>query len=182
MYAWTYDSTLCIRSHTTISLHHHQTYMQIWIHQQFTITRHICNHQQHSQINLYIFVFTNTISTNQHMLNLLKISPRPTRSSFVILKIRKTFSSQTRDIRKLINLSKTSMFISKANSKQKCVKRTQNAKQKNWNWGNSPPKRISSLWRAEYPFCHHVARFGEWSCSPWRAKHALCHTFARCGE
>jgi len=68
------------------------------------------------------------------------------------------------------------MFMPRVNSKQKRVKRTQNAKQKSWNWGNSPPKLSSSPWWAEYSLCHHVARHGEWSCSPWRAKHASCDT------
>jgi len=60
------------------------------------------------------------------MLNFRKILPRPTWSVFNItqntLKINKTFSIQTKAIRNLIQSSKTFMFTSKANSKQKRMK------------------------------------------------------------
>jgi len=92
------------------------------------------------------------------------------------IKIHKVFSNQFRANGKLVKPLKTLMFILRVNPNQKHVKRTQKADQKNWNWGNSPPKLSSSPWRAEYPLCHHVARCGEWSCSSWRAKHAPCDT------
>ena len=60
--------------HTNNSPHHHQSF-SIYA---FTNTCHICNHQQHSQFNQYmyspttsqsinIYAFTNNISINQHI-------------------------------------------------------------------------------------------------------------------
>ena len=59
------------------------------------------------------------------MLSLLEISPRPTWSVFIITQNLKFILSKTKDIGNLIQLSKTFMFIPKANSKQKHVKKTQ---------------------------------------------------------
>jgi len=59
------------------------------------------------------------------MLSLLKISPRPTWSVFIITQNIKIILMSNQSHWKLIQLSQTSMFTSKANSKQKCTKKMQ---------------------------------------------------------
>ena len=59
------------------------------------------------------------------MRNFHKISLRHPWSIFIITQNQKSFSRQTKATEKLTKLSKTFMFIPKANSKQKRVKKTQ---------------------------------------------------------
>ena len=146
-----------------ISPHHHQ---------------HICIYEFINNSSLHdIYAITNTFtiqltfmcspittqSTNIYAftnINVFKIHQDSLEEFSSQIKIHKVFSNQFKAIGKLIKPLKTFIFMPRVNSKPNYVKRTQNAKQKNWNWGNSPPKLSSSPWRAENPLCHHVARRG----------------------